>query len=447
MKKDQDISKIKESFDSISNQAPLEGWGRLSKELDKGSEVDSKVRDSFLSINEEEAPETTFTAILGGLINPVDEMIKESFDQYAVSAPEGIWEKVNTQLETDLVWTKIENQIGVKSQKWRSVLTVASIVILISLVPNLLRDDQLNLSYLATPDNYKLSPKSLNCELIKIIESPNVKKNDLSSTEANQSLIVEAGAYTSNSQVKGEQVHLVSEKQIKNVTKLAAPQIQQLTNRSLPYPEIELNDLQEKDRRFSIGVIAGLNRTWVIDNETRSSFEKNSLIESKLILGSMLGITAQFDIGEKSFLTANYIVNSTSRNKLAKFNEGVYEYKTSEIRLSQISVMYGLKFSLGQQKKWSLNAKLGPYLGLINRSVIKEGDIITSYNNNFKRIDYGLNTQFAPVFYVRKFEIETGLNYELGLRNIFSGNGYISSDLNYTRNADLGIYLSLRYKL
>ena len=54
---------------------------------------------------------------------------------------------------------------------------------------------------------------------------------------------------------------------------------------------------------------------------------------------------------------------------------------------------------------WHLNAKIGPYLGLIRSSQVQEGQTITSFNSDFRRLDYGLNIQIAPVYEVGKFEI------------------------------------------
>ncbi len=437
MKKDQDISVIRESFNSLSEVAPTNLWEKVLNELDE-NDVDELVKKSFSSI-ETGAPESAMTGLFANLNNPIDNIVKESFNEYTVGAPEGLWDKVDTQLETDLVWTKIEKEIKVYSQSWKTMIATAFITLLVSVLPNFLRDgttvsNQIYAQNNSTVSTFEVKNKDVAAE-----------SHHLQEVTAGNNLIL---TEVSNLDADTEEIERLQNDLVNSdVNKLTNQNIDLLQGANLKFPNLEISKKVEKKKRFSIGVIAGLNRTWVIDNETRSSFEKNSLIESKLTLGSMIGLTAQYELGKNSFIAANYIVNATSRNKLAKFNNGVYEHKISEIKLSQLSIMYGRSFAIGQVPNWRLNAKLGPYVGLIRRSQVQEGETITSFNSDFRRVDYGLNLQVAPVYRVGQFEIETGINYEQGFRNIFAGNGYISSDLNYTNNTDLGIYISLRYRL
>lgn len=443
MKKANDISIIRDSFNSIENKAPENVWSMLDNRLNQIHPIDAKIKDSFSGHAEVTFP-VPFSQIVSRTGSNVDDSVKSSFEEYKVAAPEFLWNKIDAQLETDKVWLKMNNKIVVKSQKWKTIIAAASITLLMSLLPNFVRE----------------GIGSGEFTLFEILEQTTVETAKLTNSEIklkhepNGNIIfVEPEIDFTKEQPELKSIPLIKDESFTNsdlVNRLDFSQVQKVAvDYSFEFdlvPQTELIEQTKQPKKFSVGITGGLNRTWVIDNETRLSFDKNSLIESKFVVGSSYGLTAQLDLNHRSFITAN-IFNSTSRNKIANFEEGNYGHKVSEIEFSQISVLYGLSFLHSPNRKWNFVSKLGGYFGMVRNSLTRENNTLTSLNDNYKKLDYGVVAQVAPQFQKGNFAFEIGVNYELGFRNLFAGNGLVSSHLNYTNNTELGLYFTLRYKL
>jgi hypothetical protein len=232
-----------------------------------------------------------------------------------------------------------------------------------------------------------------------------------------------------------------------NLTKLPLPSTN-LINNQHQTSNIVIDKSETRNRpTWSVGVIGGVNSTWIFDNETRSSFGKETLIDSKLALGESYGFTADVWFNEKNGLTSNMFLQSATRNKLGYYENGYYKEKHAQIDFFKISVLYNRKFTFfGTKRNHNLVLKGGLYAGFNKRSYTQEGDVLTAFNSTYKKFNYGLNIQLGQEYDLGQFVLGYGINSEFGLRNILKSNGEISPSLNYTNNLDAGLYLTLKYR-
>lgn len=455
MKKIDDIAKIKQSFEAQNFSAPTDLWKSVEEGLDSNA-FNAKIKSSFEG-STLVAPAFDFSA-LSTITDRLDNLVGDSFEQTSVAAPSTSWEKIQNGLDTNEVWEKVVDEIKVGSNKWTSVLVAASIAVLFTLIPSVLSDQELetveygagSILTVAAPveaaktillaDNDELTHDNTDQPIVH--PTDNVVENVISNPIGlgNPSIVV-----TPIQPVVEEPVSL---NENSSIDLLAVSNIAAIKTGTF-HPDLEINPLQHTVKpSLSVGIIGGANSTWILDNETRASFERETLSDSKIAVGEMYGFTADLWMNEKNGFSTNVLVNSVSRNRLGYYDNGVYRIKKSQINFFKISALYARKFRVfGKEKDLSFVLKAGPYLGINRRSYIKEGETLTSFNSAYKKVNYGLNVQIGQEFEWSNFVLGYGLNSEVGLRNMFKGNGTLPSDLNYTSNIDAGVYVSLKYKL
>ena len=93
----------------------------------------------------------------------------------------------------------------------------------------------------------------------------------------------------------------------------------------------------------------------------------------------------------------------------------------------------------------NLALKAGPSLAYVSANETKIEDKIVNFNEGYKRFNLAANVQLGFNYTFSNFVLETGVNSELGVRNLFEGTGGLPAESNFTNNMDLGIYTSLRY--
>ncbi|PCH91084.1 MAG: hypothetical protein COB85_09600, partial [Bacteroidetes bacterium] len=56
------------------------------------------------------------------------------------------------------------------------------------------------------------------------------------------------------------------------------------------------DEVKVKKRRFEVGMTYSLNNTWLLNNETKNSFDKNSLITTKVAFASSFGFVVNYNL-------------------------------------------------------------------------------------------------------------------------------------------------------
>jgi hypothetical protein len=443
VKKENDILAVKSSFENSKNQAPLGLWDTISSEL-QASAIDKKVAESFSSLSTIQAPAFDFSQ-LSQTNDSLDQLIKQSFEQTRVGAPVGGWEKVEDGLDVENVWENLKDQVEVDSYWWSRVASAAAVLILFASIPFNTSDQSILEDSFSGVENIVTSFKnSSNQEpRVLIAEAPTSSILDLATVSYHQESD-ENQAYIIENDVVNHSDFIMSN----DLATLPSAVVSKVAYRPA-IPDIHIEKSTVKDNwRLSAGIIGGVNNSWIFDNDTRASFDNESLLESKVSFAEMYGLTAEALLNDKHSFSTNILINSAVKSKLGYYENGMYKTRNAHIDFFKMSLLYGRKIQLSKQSdRFNLHVKTGPYFAFNKRSRIVNEDVLTAFNSTYKKLDVGVNLQIGQEHTISNFIIQYGFNAELGLRNIYKGNGYLPSKLNYTNQFNAGLYLSLKYRL
>lgn len=454
-------NKIKESFSSLNKSAPLNLWNKLSDKLpinDSDANIDSKIKEGFENLNK--------------------------------SAPTQIWHSVNKQLNIDKVWKKISKELDRRPIVifWRKITGVAALLLLL-----------LGGSFYMIKNNYSASAFSQQIQgpqKSKQITKPDVSrltrpfisadkiKKDIASKSTSvqtKNVHSEMRSETGNTQVKkSPQKSNIPSLNISTVTisieksnedfspNLSSAEGDTLSFTTLVPIQINLTDtasaselipqslslfdntLKEpvvKKKRFEIGITYSYNNTWLINNNTRSSFDENSLIQTAPAYAASYGLIANYNIFKSSALSTEFYINSKYVQKYDEFSDGKFNNRTVEFNYYKLTLLY--QYNIPQPyntipskytfKGGVYGASLKSYKSGINQATLSESDKYTT-------TDYGIRCAIGQEKTIRKIIIVGyGLNAEYGLKNIFKGNKQMPNNFNVTKNALIGAYVNLKY--
>lgn len=197
-----------------------------------------------------------------------------------------------------------------------------------------------------------------------------------------------------------------------------------------------------KRTNFSLGPVLAYNNSWLLNNETRNSFDKGSLISANRTYKQNLGIAFHYSVNPKSALATEFHFISKSGQEYNTFSDGQYQKMGLELSYYKLYLQYQRTFfPYGESPFSGLTAKAGFYGGLLHR---KSGEIRDT-QSTYSSFDYGIRFAFGQEKRINRLIIGYGISGERGLTNIFLGSGKMPARFNKTYTLNLGPYLSFRY--
>jgi len=198
--------------------------------------------------------------------------------------------------------------------------------------------------------------------------------------------------------------------------------------------------------RLEIGLTAGINNTWILNNETKEGFKPTSLVTNVLAFGHDIGFTGVWNFGRKSSLAINGFVSTKIRQKTGLYNQGQYINKTIEYSYRMLSV--SLRKELGNRAVFDKRVFIigaGGYVSILNNRTVVENGVLVIENSTYKPYDFGVKVDLAQLKTVGKFRFEYGVRSQLGLHNLYNGNINTPANFNLTRSLKLGVYGGVKY--
>lgn len=193
---------------------------------------------------------------------------------------------------------------------------------------------------------------------------------------------------------------------------------------------------------FSIGPVLAYNSSWLLNNETRSSFDKGSLISANPTYKQNLGIALHYTFNHSSTLATEFHFISKAGQEYNTFSDGYYQKKELELSYYKLYLHYQRNFFPHRQRLLSnLTLKAGLYGGLLYR---KNGEIRTT-KSTYSSFDYGARLAFGQERRLNRIIIGYGISGERGLTNIFMGSDKMPARFNKTYTLNFGPYLNFRY--
>lgn len=197
-----------------------------------------------------------------------------------------------------------------------------------------------------------------------------------------------------------------------------------------------------KLRRFNAGPVITYNSSWLLNNETRSSYDRNSLISTDLTYKENWGFALNYSItGKSSIATEVYVVGKVGQ-QYRMYQEGEYLKKGLELRYFKLFFQYQQNFFYyGKNNSSWLTAKAGAYAGSLQK---KLGEI-RQEENRYANLDYGLKLAVGQENGFGRFILGYGISAERGLNNVFRGSERLPAEFNKTYIFNVGSYLNMRF--
>lgn len=423
---------VKQGFESINKKAPADAWKNMSAKLDM-PDFDAKI----------------------------DEQIKNSFEQQSNYAPEDVWENVNRQLTIDDSWRKIKSTLDKRVILFWSRIA-AAILIAIIVLYKVSSDFNTNILSDATPaSSFNRESEIRNIQQFTSIDDIIPESENISSNSVYQNydpVVIESNdQFVQTTDI----VDNINDKNLQKVDRPYNENIEILKNKRPQLLNIKhegklpnLHDTiavdyysedNKKHHRYEIGVTYSLHNTWLLNNETRESFDNASLVNTHASYTNNYGLLFTYFINENNAITSELYTHGMIKQHYETYIEGKYYRKDIELHYSQLAVMYNYDLALYSRRPSAYSFKTGLYISNFNKKQSSLGEDLVQELSDFSSLDYGLKLSVGHKNYFNRFAFEYGFNSEYGLKNIFVGNESTPSDFNETHPFHIGAYLNLLY--
>lgn len=205
------------------------------------------------------------------------------------------------------------------------------------------------------------------------------------------------------------------------------------------------NEKEEKDIKrnyFEFGTTLAFNNSRLLNNETRSSYDKGSLISTSPTFKQNIGITLNYNLDNTNTISTELHLARSGQNYKV-FGGGDYLQKELELTYYKAYIQYQHTFLPNKNIFFSdFTAKAGLYGGLLQN---KRGEL-RSMESKYSKVDYGVRLTLGQEKSVGFLRIGYGVSAERGLVNIFRGSGNIPGRFNRTYTMSMGPYVSLRFR-
>ena len=193
---------------------------------------------------------------------------------------------------------------------------------------------------------------------------------------------------------------------------------------------------------FSIGPVLAYNNSWLLNNETRNSFDKGSLISRSPTYKQNVGIALHYSFSLKSAFATEFHFISKAGQDYNTFSDGYYRKMGLELGYYKLYLQYEQIFFPHRESLFAgLIAKAGLYGGLLHK---KKGEI-RSTESTYSNFDYGLRVALGQEKRLDRLIIGYGFSGERGFTNIFMGSDKMPARFNKTYTLSFGPYLNFRF--
>lgn len=213
---------------------------------------------------------------------------------------------------------------------------------------------------------------------------------------------------------------------------------------TIPYPKT-------KNSKNEIGLIYAMSNTILINNDFEESYREGSTVSLVPTFASSYGLIYNHKFSKSNALSLELFVISNQNQHSYLYVNGKYYKKAIESVYSKAVLLYQKNFHFGRMKPCNTYfVKGGGYYSLLTKNSTylvhnnKKTDIPISIISN---MDYGVKLSIGKEIELNKIIIGGGIQSDYGLKNIFLGDSYIPSNFNRTNNFSYGLFLNIKQKL
>lgn len=434
-------NKIKQSFDVMDAKVPEGLWGKINDSLSDFDPLANKVKESFEATNNEE------------------------------NIPEGVWDGINQQLNIDKSWLNIKRQLDLRTfyRKSRKYAALLLLLLTFGYGGYKIYTDSEEVEKTAFNQNTPNQNQIVNQVKNENITSekggtPNINRSnstkesegktnfELTTKEKNQSTNSIRKPLTNRNPLKLASSTEEKELEILNAVDISEfPKLSLSTsNPGISKMEITLKPITSKKfkKGWEIGIISNLDQTWIFNNETRKSFDNESLISSTPGNHLNFGLISAYNISKKHSVNLLYYNSHKASQSYNTYHRGRYISKSLNFNFRKIALSYQYNFLPGNTQffDYQFNAKGGVFYSSLKEGLVSQtesqNEVSEQYSNQF-----GALFQLGQDLIKEPFTISYGFNLEQGFNNLYVGDLYSPADFNKTNNFNIGGYISLKLKI
>lgn len=193
---------------------------------------------------------------------------------------------------------------------------------------------------------------------------------------------------------------------------------------------------------FEVGPVWVYHNSWLLNNETRNSFDENSLISTNPSYKQNWGLALNYNLTGKSSLSTEVHFFNKAGQQYKLFGEGEYLEKGIELQYHKVYIQYQRNFTeRGKGIPAWFTVKAGVYGGVLQEKI---GEI-RQEESRYSNFDYGFRLTFGQENKLGRLVLGYGLSTERGLQNVFGGTEKLPATFNKTFIQSFGTYLNVRY--
>ncbi|MFW5890121.1 MAG: PorT family protein [Marinilabiliaceae bacterium] len=195
--------------------------------------------------------------------------------------------------------------------------------------------------------------------------------------------------------------------------------------------------------RFTVSMNGEIANTWLVNNKTMEGMDPKEFTATQATFTGNYGFGLATNLSERWDLIGQFSLTRQQGQNYQEYIQG--QYVSNNISLEYFDVALRARYyPFRENTHHSFSA--GLYNGFLKSASQKTGqqthNIASEYTDNDLGIIAGYEYQASLSDH---FTLGTGIFLRSGLRNVFSGNDQISSNLNQSYNTSFNISLSVGY--
>jgi hypothetical protein len=196
--------------------------------------------------------------------------------------------------------------------------------------------------------------------------------------------------------------------------------------------------------RISVGLMASLKNTWLLNYETLDGLRTESLTTTKIVFYPDAGLSLGYSLNTAWQLQADAFLYSNTGQSYFIYNYGHYSKKNITLCYSTIvlSAKYKLTLRGDPGNRSSINLITGGYLSVLNSSIQRINTDLENIKSQYDEFDLGLRLGSEFELYVSDhFSLAPGIFLSVSIPDIYKG----SSNIRSTHNGSAVFSFSFYY--
>jgi hypothetical protein len=383
----------------------------------------------------------------------IEKWYKSVVESNKENPPESVWEGVQDAIDIDMVWSRIETELGAKRQKnsFLPIAAAASVFLAIGVT---------GLLFFLTPtkelvplaEQNTLLEEQTNLEIQKEdskVLPPSIAGADISPARTIAPVgLPYAQTIEHQKEIEYELIASADNEQALALLPLAARSIPvQIANEKVLavdayQPLAKLDNSNPLLASVYIGLTGQLGNTWVLSSKTLSGLQSDEFTATSLTFGKNVGLQAGANLNSKWAMHTDFLWISQNRQQYNEYLNGKYVSSLMEFDYYTFTALAKYQF----RPRHLLVT--GGYLGLMQSANQIINGKFDALDDEYSRWDYGLILGYEhPIPLGSRFTISTGAFMKVGLNNIFTGNEIVPYYLNKTQNISFNLSLSVSYNI